>query len=107
MTRYSLSSEPNFVISVNPEGPSYWIHFRYLRGLMYATIEDSSGNRISGPIRICQGQWLIPNAAHNFIGGGNFIVVDNQGQYPMFDRFSSNCELQYYTLSEIESGEIS
>lgn len=106
MIRYSLSSEPNFIFSVSPEGGTYWFHFRYLRGLMYVTIEDDNSNRIAGPVRVCNKQWLIPNKAYNFRDGGNFVVVDNQGQYPMFGRFSENCELQYYTLAEIESGEV-
>ena len=104
MTTYSLSSEPNFRIAVAPEEQVFWMHFRYLRGLMYVTIEDDNGRRIAGPVRVCNNQWLIPHKAYNPLGSGNFVVVDSQGQYPFFGRFSKFCELQYFSLQEIESG---
>jgi len=106
MIRYTLSSEPNFSIAVTPEDNTYWFHFRYIRGLMYVTVDDDNGVRIAGPVRVCNKQWLIPHKAYNFQNGGNFAVSDARGQYPMFDRFADFCELQYFTLSEIESGEV-
>ena len=104
MIRYSLSSNPNFTMSCSPEDRTYNLTFKYLRGLMYVTIFDVSGIRIAGPIRVCEGEWLIPSLAYNYEGAGNFTVVESQRQYPMFDSFNSSCELRYYSLAEINAG---
>ena len=71
---------------------------------MYVTITDASGNRIAGPVRVCEGQWLIPHRAYNFTGAGNFLVVEQNKQYPLFEDFDTTCELRYYTLGEIQEG---
>lgn len=104
MVRYSLPSNPNFTISLAPEGMTYTLTFKYIRGLMYVTIFDASGTRIAGPIRVCEGEWLIPTKAYNTETSGNFTVVEATGQYPLFDIFNSSCELRYYTLDEIDAG---
>lgn len=103
MITYSLSSEPNFEISVTPETNTYVLHFQFIRGLMYVTIKDTYGVIISGPIRICEGRWLITTEAYNYEGAGNFVVVEATRQYPMFEDFASSCELRYYSRDEIEA----
>ena len=71
---------------------------------MYVTIFDITGTRIAGPVRVCEGQWLIPYQAYNLEGAGNFTVVEANKQYPLFGDFDTTCELRYYTLDEIENG---
>ena len=85
---------------------TYEMTFKYIRGLMYVTILDSNGDRVAGPVRICEGQWLIPHSAYNYKGAGNFTVVEATKQYPIFDDFNTTCELRYYTLEEINNGVI-
>ena len=104
MVRYNLPSNPNFTISVVPEGLTYVMTFKYIRGLMYVTIFDDFGTRLAGPLRVCEGEWLIPVKAYNMEGAGNFTIVEATEQYPMFDIFNSSCELRYYTLDEINAG---
>ena len=104
MTKYSLPSNPNFTMSFAPEGQTYTMTFKCIRDLMYVTIFDTSGIRISGPVRICEGEWLIPHQAYNFEGAGNFLIVEATEQYPTFDIFNASCELRYYTRAEIEAG---
>lgn len=104
MVYYKLSSDPNFTFEVSPEGESFYFHFRYIRGLMYVTIQDINGNRIAGPVRVCNKEWLIPYSAHNYEGAGNFMVVNKNDEYPDFERFNEDCLLQYFTLDEIEEG---
>lgn len=101
MITYALSADPNYTFEVAPEGVPYLFHIRRIRGLMYVTITDRDSNRISGPLRVCNGEWLIPYAAHNIPGGGNFMIVDTTGQYPDFKNFETTCSLLYYPLSEI------
>ena len=101
MIYYDLPNNPNYIMEVMPETESYQFHIRYIRGLMYVTISDMEGNRISGPIRVCNGEWLIPYMAYSPQGGGNFRIVDDEGQYPNFERFSTHCRLEYYSLSEL------
>ena len=102
MVYYKLSSDPNFTFEVSPEGVPYRFTMKSIRGLMYCTIETIEGRRISGPKRICNGEWLIPYDAYNFNGMGNFMCIDCEGQYPDFERFETSCELRYYTKDEIE-----
>lgn len=104
MIRYTLPSNPNFTISCAPEGQTYVLTFKYIRELMYVTIFDVEGTRISGPVRVCEGEWIIPHNAYNFDGAGNFMVVEVNGQYPIFDNFNTTCELRYYTQDEINAG---
>ena len=104
MIAYSLPSNPNFTITCVPEGTSYVMTFKYIRGLMYVTIFDNAGIRMSGPVRVCEGQWLIPYQSYNVNGAGNFLIVEQTKQYPIFDTFDSTCELRYYTLGEIAAG---
>ena len=101
MTYYDLSNDPNFIIEAQPETVAYRFHFQYIRGLMYVTIELTDGTRVAGPVRVCNGEWLIPYMAYSPDGGGNCRVVDDEGQYPMFDRFSSHGRLEYYTFEEL------
>lgn len=104
MTRFSLPSNPNFTMSCTPEDMTYVFTFKYIRGLMYVTVFDYEGGRISGPVRVCEGRWLIPNEAYNYDNSGNFMVVESTNQYPLFDIFNTSCELRYYTREEIEAG---
>ena len=71
---------------------------------MYVTINDIDGNRVAGPVRVCEGQWLIPYKAHNYRNSGNFTVLESTKQYPLFSIFDTTCELRYYTLAEINAG---
>ena len=105
MIRYSLPYNPNFTIVCEPEGLSYTLDFKYIRGLMYVTIYNDGGDRVAGPVRVCEGEWLIPHQAYNYNGAGNFLVVESTGQYPTFEIFNSSCELRYYSAAEIENGE--
>ena len=104
MVRYTLPSNPNFTITVIPENETYVMTFRAIRGLMYVTVFDTNGARISGPLRICEGEWIIPHKAYNFEGAGNFVVLEEHRQYPYFKDFNETCELRYYTLEEIDRG---
>lgn len=106
MIRYSLPSNPNFTMSFTPEDVTYFMTFKYIKGLMYVTIFDIEGTRISGPVRVCEGRWLIPYDTYNYENSGNFMVVEFKNQYPLFDIFNTSCELRYYTKGEIESGNI-
>lgn len=106
MVRYSLPTNPNFTITVIPEGLSYNLTFKAIRGLMYAIIFNTDGTRISGPVRVCEGEWLIPHKAYNHEGAGNFMVVEQTRQYPYFSDFNETCELRYYTQAEINAGEV-
>lgn len=102
MERYALPSTPNFTMDVTPEGLLYAFVFRYIKGLMYVTINNAYGERIAGPIRVCEGEWLIPYNAYNYDGAGNFRVIESKQQYPIFDIFNTSCELQYFTSDEIK-----
>ena len=104
MTKYNLPSNPNFTMSVVPDGLTYNMTFKYIRDLMYVTIFDIEGRRISGPVRVCEGEWLIPHDAYNYEGAGNFMVVEETRQYPVFDKFDTSCELRYYSKDEIDAG---
>lgn len=104
MVRYSLPTNPNFTMSSVPEDKTYILTFKSIRGLMYVTIFNDSGTRISGPIRVCEGEWLIPVQAYNYENAGNFLIVESTKQYPTFDIFNKSCELRYYTLAEINAG---
>lgn len=104
MTKYSLPSNPNFTMSCAPEGQTYTLTFKYIRDLMYVTIFNASGTRMAGPVRVCEGEWLIPHQAYNFEGAGNFLIVEATEQYPLFDIFNTSCELRYYTRAEIDAG---
>lgn len=105
MVVYNLPSNPNFTMSISPEGQPYNLHFQHIRGLMYVTIDDRYGNRMAGPRRVCNGQWLIGESARNHEGAGNIVVVMDGDDYPEFANFSS-CQMRYYTLAEIEEGAV-
>ena len=106
MVRYSLPSNPNFTMSCTPEDMTYVMTFKYIKGLMYLTVFDIEGTRIAGPVRICEGRWLIPHQSYNYEGAGNFVILEINRQYPIFDIFNTSCELRYYTREEIDSGDI-
>lgn len=101
MVKFSLASDPNQTFEVSPEGVPYRFTIKRIRGLMYCTIEQLDGERIAGPLRICNGEWLIPYEAYNIQDMGNFVILDCEGQYPDFERFETSCELRYYTKDEI------
>ena len=101
MVYYTLSSDPNQTFEVAPEGSTYVFSIKRIRGLMYVTIDDIDGNRLSGPIRICNTEWLIPFDAYNYEGAGNFMIINREGEYPDFENFMDDCELRYYTKEEI------
>ena len=104
MIRYSLPSNPNFTMSCSPEGLTYVFSFKTIRSLAYVTIDSALDTRIVGPIRVCEGEWLIPYDSYNLQEGGNFMVVELNNEYPTFDIFNSSCELRYYSKEEIEKG---
>lgn len=104
MTVYSLPENPNFTISVAPEAETYTLTFKSIRELMYVTIFNAYGERIAGPVRVCEGRWLMPHKAYNYENAGNFLIVETTKQYPTFDIFNKSCELRYYTLDEINEG---
>lgn len=70
---------------------------------MYVTIYDINGARISGPVRVCEGEWLIPYESYNYSQSGNFAIYERQEQYPLFLNFNSSCEMRYYTAEEIQN----
>ena len=103
MVYYTLAEDPNQTFEVSPYGITYVFTLKRIRGFMYVTIEDSLGNRISGPLRVCNAAWLIPHTAYNNEGGGNFLILNQNNEYPDFKNFETSCQLRYYTAEEIES----
>lgn len=103
MVAYSLKNDPNFTLYVTPESETYTMHFQYIRGLMYITVDRYDGIRLAGPMRICEGEWLLPFKAYKTQNTGNFRVIEATRQYPMFDLFPTSCELQYYTREELDA----
>jgi len=104
MQTFELQAVPNFQMSIAPDGLIYDFTFRHFRGMTYAIVKDYNGNLIAGPVRCCNKKWILPYPALNYSGGGNFMLVDNNEQYPDFRNFSNTCYLAYYTLEEIENG---
>ena len=104
MIRYSLPNDPNFKISITPESETYTFEIRCIRGLMYAIINNVQNERIAGPVRICNNQWLMVCEARKPRGAGNFKIIDKWGEYPMFSSFPTSCELQYFSAEEIKEG---
>lgn len=104
MQTFELRAVPNFQISLSADGFIYDMTFRHFRGMTYATVRDYNGNVIAGPVRCCNGKWIIPYPALNYAGAGNFMLIDDNGQYPDFRNFGKSCYLAYYTLEEIANG---
>ena len=101
MTTFKLQSYPNIEFAKTVEGVTYYFHFCYFRGLMYATIEDATGAALAQSLRCVDRQWLIPYPAYVKEGKGNFRFEDMNGDYPDFRNFGTTCNLVYYTATEI------
>ena len=97
-----ISASPNVALSVTVDGFAYEFLVRHFRGMTYATITDANGNLISGPVRCCNRQWILPYPAYN--GSGNFMFIDENGQYPDFRNFGTTCSLVYFSAEDIANG---
>lgn len=104
MTVLSLKQYPWQTVACVTERFSFEITVFSVRGLMYAIVNDGRGNRISGPVRCCSGQWLISGKARNYSGAGNFVFVTPGDDYPHFLKFGESCELRYYSQEEMSGG---